>query len=222
MSVQQELPTPKHWKLEGKSLLDYEPHWLASDRAARLFDAMCAELVWEEREIVVFGRAILQPRLVAWAGELPYRYSGQTLEPRAAPPVLAELLDEVRQRVGAPFNHVLGNLYRNGHDHMAMHADNEPELGRCPVIASVNLGAPRRFVVERKRDRHKRRLTLHPGSLLVMGGAFQHRYRHGVPKQRTNEAARVNLTFRWLGGPPGWRQPPDPDEPARHRRGGRR
>ena len=161
---------------------------------------------WELRPIVAFGREILQPRLIGWAGDLAYRYSGQELPPRSAPPRLSELLARVEAHTGGRFNHVVGNLYRDGQDHVSMHADAEPELGRCPFIASVSLGATRAFVFQRKRNRRRRTMKLHGGSLLEMGGGFQHQFRHAVPRSSRPLQPRLNLTFRFLHGPPGWRQ----------------
>lgn len=200
-------PQAKALRLPGESRLDYTPDWLPREEATALYRALVAALAWEERPIVVFGREVLQPRLIGWAGALPYRYSGQELPPRAEPPLLAALRARVAEAVAQPLNHVVANLYRSGEDHVSMHADNEPELGRCPLVASVSLGAARRFVIERKVNRKKRRFTLHHGSLLVMGGAFQHQWRHMVPRQPRVAAPRLNLTFRFLHGPPGWREP---------------
>ncbi len=192
--------------LPGDAWIDYESGWIPSEDAAALLASFISELPWEQRPINVFGREVMQPRLISWGGELPYRYSGQTLEPRPIHPVLLPLTDAVRERVGVPFNHVLLNRYRDGRDHLGWHADDERELGRDPVIAAVSLGAARRFVLHRKKKRsQKRNYVLGPGSLLVMGGACQHTWRHSVPKMLAVKRERINLTFRWLGGPPGWR-----------------
>lgn len=186
---------------------DYEPSWLADDEARALHHALEAEIAWEQRPIVMFGKELLQPRLVGWAGELPYRYSGQTLEPRDAPRSLVALTARVVEAVGVPFNHVLLNRYRDGQDHMGRHADDEPKLGREPVIAAISLGAKRRFRFEKKGKRVKRTMDLRHGSLLVMGGTIQHRWYHAVLKEPGCAEERINVTFRWLKGPPGWRQP---------------
>src|SRR6185369_2643492 len=119
--------------------------------AGELFAAMRDELAWTEREIVLFGRRVLQPRLIAWAGELPYRYSGQTLEPRAATPTVAALMARVSAAVGVAFDHLLANRYRDGRDSMGLHADDEPELGLDPTVATLSLGATRRFVLKPRR-----------------------------------------------------------------------
>lgn len=76
---------------------------------------------------------------------------------------------------GTPFNTALANLYRDGLDSVSWHADDEPDLGPEPVIASVSLGAPRRFLLRKKRDpstRHELELT--HGSVVVMSGSTQH------------------------------------------------
>src|SRR5262245_4975491 len=98
--------------LASGAWLDHEPAWLSPEEATRTLAALREEMAWEQREIVLFGRKVLQPRLIAWAGELGYRYSGQTLEPRAFTPALETLLARVGQRCGARFNHVLANRYR--------------------------------------------------------------------------------------------------------------
>ena len=93
--------------------LEHDPAWLSRDEARLAFAALCDELAWEQREIVLFGRRVLQPRLIAWAGDLGYRYSGQTLEPRPFTPTAERLLERVRETVGTLFNHVLVNRYRD-------------------------------------------------------------------------------------------------------------
>lgn len=184
----------------------FEREWVPEDTATQLLESLPSTLPWEEREIVARGVPVLQPRLIAWAGELPYRYSGQTLEPRAWDPALADLRDRLVVECGEPFNHVVLNLYRDGKDHVRFHADDEPELGREPVIASVSLGATRRFVLSPKRRRNfKRTVRLHHRSLYVMGGTLQHAWYHSVPRESHAVEPRINLTFRHLKGPPGWR-----------------
>lgn len=162
-----------------------------------------SELRFEQRAIVLFGRSVQQPRLVAWAGALGYRYSGQTLEPRPFTPTLELLLARVSDRAGVPFNHVLANRYRDGRDSMGMHADDEAELGDDPVVATLSLGATRRLVVKPRREGPGHALDLEHGSLLIMGGTCQRHYVHGIPKQARVHADRISLTFRRLRREPG-------------------
>lgn len=193
-------------ELGGRAWIDYDPAWLPPDEQTAIHAALVEELEWSQRPISVFGREVLQPRLIAWAGARPYRYSGQTLEPRPFGPALRALTDRVMAATGLAFDHVLLNRYRDGEDHMGLHADDEPELGESPQIAALSLGARRRFVLQPKpkKLRHKKVvLTLEPGSLLVMGGRIQHAWRHGVPKQATVREERVNVTFRRVKHDPG-------------------
>jgi alkylated DNA repair dioxygenase AlkB len=180
--------------------LDHESSWLDRGQADALLVALRDELAWEQRAIVLFGRSVMQPRLIAWAGDLGYRYSGQTLEPRAFTASLARVRERVARETGIPFNHVLANRYRNGLDSIGLHADDEPELGTDPVVATLSLGATRRFVVKARRKSRggNRELDLDHGSLLVMGGTCQRHYVHGVPRQPHVEDERISLTFRWL------------------------
>jgi alkylated DNA repair dioxygenase AlkB len=173
------------------------PAWLDADAARALHQGLLDELAWESREVVLFGRRILQPRLVAWGGDVPYRYSGQTLEPRAMTASVAGVVEQANAHTGALFNHVLVNRYRNGMDSMGMHSDDEPELGPDPVVASVSVGVTRRFVLVPKRGKgEKITLPLGAGSLLVMGAGCQASYRHGIPKDPAVRGERISLTLR--------------------------
>ena len=189
--------------LSPASWLDLEPTFLAPAEAEGVFERVRGELLWEQREIVLFGRRIPQPRLIAWGGAPPYRYSGQTLEPRPLTPAVAALVERVSTVAGVPFNHVLANRYRDGHDSMGMHADDERELGPAPVVATLSLGAARRLVLAPRRATagQRRGLTLESGSLLVMGGACQAEFRHGLPRDPAVQAERISLTFRAVAGP---------------------
>lgn len=165
-----------------------------------LMAALCAELPLELRAIRVFGREVMQPRLVAYVGDpdARYTYSSTLQVPTPWTPALSALRMRVQEELGRPFNAVLCNLYRDGNDSMGMHNDAEPELGEHPLIASLSLGAERRFVVRHrhKRDDGKLDLVLTDGSLLVMRGELQAHYRHGLPKQPALTSPRLNLTFR--------------------------
>jgi alkylated DNA repair dioxygenase AlkB len=169
---------------------------------APLLAALCAELPLEARTIRVFGREVLQPRLVAWVGdaEAVYTYSGTRHEPLPWTPSLSRLRERVIEATGAPFNSVLCNLYRDGKDAMGMHADAEPELGPQPVIASLSLGAARRFMLRHRRgaQRGKLDLRLGGGALLVMRGETQEHFRHGIPREPAVTQPRLNLTFRQI------------------------
>jgi alkylated DNA repair dioxygenase AlkB len=186
--------------------VDVQNDWLPADEATALFETLIVELAWEQRHIVLFGKQILQPRLIAWAGELPYRYSGQTLERRPWPEVTRAVRARVNATVHVEFNHVLINRYRDGQDSMGYHADAEPELGADPVVATLSLGAARRFSLRRHDKRAAEppmSLWLQHGSLLVMGGSCQRHYRHAIPRAERAAEPRISLTFRKLLCAPG-------------------
>jgi alkylated DNA repair dioxygenase AlkB len=185
----------------SRSFVLFDAEFVSAAEADGALTALRSELEWEQREIVLFGKRILQPRLIAWAGELPYSYSGQTLPVRPFPTVLARLRERVEAASGIRFNHVLVNRYRDENDSMGFHSDDEPELGENPVLASLTFGATRRFVVHQKKKHRgveSKTFALGHGALLIMGGAFQHEFRHGVPRERRPVGERINATFRKL------------------------
>ena len=183
----------------GELLLDDQ--WLPAHESRALFDALLRETPWKHEAITIAGRKVMQPRLTAWYGDpdASYRYSGLTVHPLEWTPHLARLRSRVEESCRHAFNSVLLNHYRDGQDAMGMHSDDEPELGRNPVIASVSLGAPRRLVFKYRDQRAgvpNVELPLGDGSLLVMAGATQHAWKHGVPRQSAPCGPRINLTFR--------------------------
>ncbi|MEY4509116.1 MAG: hypothetical protein RLZZ450_1238 [Pseudomonadota bacterium] len=182
--------------------LEWLERWLEPEEAARTFGDLAHEVPWEARAIRIFGREVMQPRLVSWHGEpeAEYTYSGVLQRPLPFTPTLTRLRVALTEQLAVPFNSVLCNLYRDGRDSMGMHSDAEPELGRDPVVASLSLGAARKFTLRHRRGpaHGKLDLWLGSGSLLVMRGSTQHVYRHGVPKVSTPVGPRINLTFRWI------------------------
>jgi alkylated DNA repair dioxygenase AlkB len=187
------------WTLPDDGQLTLVPEFIPAERRSALFEALRAEVPFAPKQIKIFGRSVNQPRLTAWIGDesAVYTYSGVQNEPEPWPSALAALRERVSAATGTNFNSVLCNLYRDGHDSMSMHSDSERELGQNPVIASLSLGAVRRFQLRhRKRKGVGLDVDLPDGSLLIMRGELQHHYRHGVPKQPQIQAPRINLTFR--------------------------
>ena len=193
-----ETPRRTRQALGQGAWVEHEPGWIEPSEADHLLVALREELAWEQRAVVLFGRPILQPRLIAWGGDVGYRYSGQTLEPRALTATVAALRARVREHTGIPFNHILVNRYRTGDDSIGLHADDEPALGDEPVVATVSLGVARRLVLvgRRKSDGPRRFFDLGHGALFVMGGACQRHFRHGIPRAPGVCAERISLTFR--------------------------
>ena len=177
--------------------------WMHAGDAHALFTALQAGVRWETHRIRLFGREVASPRLSCWIGDpgASYRYSGARFEPRPWPEMLLPVRARLARELGVGFNSVLANLYRDGRDALGWHSDDERELGRQPVIASLSLGAQRRFVFRRRDDPTARQvLELPHGSLLVMAGDTQRLYRHALPRTARPVAARINLTFRWILG----------------------
>ena len=174
------------------------PNAIPVARAEAHFRSLLWEIDWEQRSIFVYGKRHNQPRLVAWHGDhgKTYRYSGDTLIAKPWTESLRELREACEALAEHTFNSVLLNLYRDGNDAMGWHADNEPELGSNPVIASLSLGESRRFDLKHKLTGEKRSVQLGNGDLLVMSGDTQRHWVHQVPRSAKVYAPRINLTFR--------------------------
>jgi alkylated DNA repair dioxygenase AlkB len=182
----------------------YAASWLSANDADALFERLQQEIPWERHRLLMFGHEVDSPRLSCWIGDAGavYMYSRTRFEPHPWTASLISLRERVEAFCGARFNSVLANLYRDGQDSMGWHSDDEPELGPDPVIASVSLGAERRFRLRRKARRGERvtplGLPLAPGSLLCMAGGTQRHYQHDLPKVAGATGARINLTFRYI------------------------
>ncbi len=169
--------------------------------AQRCFDEVLRTTAWHQGNVRMFGKLTPIPRLQAWYGEpgCAYTYSNLRMEPLPFTPILAELRARCVALADTPLNCVLVNHYRDGHDSVALHADDEPELGPEPVIVSVSLGAVRRMQFRHQSEptlRHD--LDLPSGSVLVMRGTTQRFWKHAVPKTARTVGPRINLTFRHI------------------------
>ncbi len=186
--------------LEPAGAVSYWPQWLPTEQSRAAFLALREELDWRQLPVRMFGRWIPQPRLVDFHADagVSYTYAGLQLDGRGWPPLLESLRAAASAQAGVSFNSVLCNLYRDGKDYMGWHADDEPELGVNPTIASVSLGAERRFLMRPRQaprqPRHEWRLA--DGSLLLMTGQVQHHWHHQMPKALRVHEPRINLTFR--------------------------
>lgn len=165
-----------------------------------LLEYCLQKLPWRQDDIVIAGRTIPIPRLQNWFGDsdMQYSYSGITLQPLPWTEELLEIRGRVESLCGSHFNSVLANYYRDGKDSVGWHSDDEQELGKQPIIASVSFGVTRVFELKHVRNRaHKTlRLSLHHGSALIMGGDTQRQWRHQIPKKKGVTLPRINLTFR--------------------------
>ena len=161
-----------------------------------LFESLKQEMAWKQEHIKLFGKVHPTPRLTAWHGDphCNYTYSGVVNEPLSWTPALLTIKDRIEQLLHpAKFNCVLLNFYRDGHDKMGWHSDDEKELGPNPNIASVSFGATRRFDFKHKTDtNNKFSVELHSGSVLLMKGDMQHHWLHQLPAQKRIKEPRIN------------------------------
>lgn len=157
---------------------------------------------WRQEAVRVYGKEYQQPRLVSLYADkgMTYDYSGISLHPLPWTDLLREIRRRVEDCTESRFNAVFLNLYRDHNDSMGFHSDDERELGKNPVIASVTFGATRVFLMKHKfrKDLPLAKIPLEAGTVLLMRGQTQHFWKHGINKQREPCGPRVNLTFRTL------------------------
>lgn len=186
--------------------VEYYPAFVDQETAHRWFSQLMQDgaVAWRHDSMMMYGRRVPIPRLNAWYGDegLGYTYSGIPMDPEPWTRVLADIRVAVEAAAVQPFTSALLNLYRDHNDSVAWHADDEPELGPRPVIASLSLGASREFQM-RHRDYRRNgtstfTLSLEPGSLLIMRGETQRNWVHQIPKRAASrvEGPRINITFR--------------------------
>lgn len=179
--------------------IEYYPNFFDSVRANELFEKLRNEIPWQQDSITVFGKTHPQPRLTALFGNegKPYGYSNIVMQPHAWNALLMFIKNEIEEAVQEHFTTVLLNNYRDGKDSNGWHADNERELGRNPVIASVSFGAERSFQLQHNTIKEQKlKINLEHGSLLIMKGTTQHFWKHQIPKTAKPIGPRINLTFR--------------------------
>jgi alkylated DNA repair dioxygenase AlkB len=178
--------------------IEYYPDFFSLVKANELFLKLQNEIPWQQDSITVYGKNHLQPRLTALYGNegKPYGYSNIIMQPHPWTPLIIYIKEEVEKICNENFSTVLLNNYRNGQDSNGWHADNEKELGRNPVIASVSFGAERVFQLKHNKLELKQNIVLQHGSLLIMKGTTQHFWKHQIPKTKKEIDPRINLTFR--------------------------
>lgn len=178
------------------------PSLFSLQTADWLFNALKNEIPWKQEKIKLYGQIHNIPRLTAWHGDpnKTYIYSGIRVEAVPWTKILWQIKEKIESVSGVDFNSVLLNLYRSGSDNVSWHSDDEPELGKNPVIGSVSLGETRPFQLKHKvRKNEKHKILLEHGSCLLMKDQTQHHWLHQIPKSKKNMSERINLTFRTIG-----------------------
>ncbi|MBN3495311.1 alpha-ketoglutarate-dependent dioxygenase AlkB family protein [Vibrio neptunius] len=192
------LPFDQRWIDLPNGRLLWIQDFMSRAEADALMLGLKQNTPWSQQQIQLFGRAVMQPRLQAWYGDKSYTYSGLTMPPMPMDSRLNAIKSRCEKIANQTFNSVLINLYRDGQDSMGAHQDNEPELGPNPTIASLSLGATRRFILKHNQTGQNHKLELSHGSLLIMAGEMQHYWKHSIPKTRQPKDERINLTFRMI------------------------
>jgi alkylated DNA repair dioxygenase AlkB len=171
---------------------------LTLDQAQHYYDVLMTTIRWKHDEAVIFGKHIITKRKVAWYGEagFEYTYSNTTKSAIEWTIELLELKKIVEQISGTTFNSCLLNLYHDGDEGVSWHSDNEKALGTNTIIASISLGAERKFMFKHKNTKETIPVFLENGSLLVMQGETQQHWLHSIPKTKKISTPRINLTFR--------------------------
>lgn len=178
----------------------FDEHFISIAESELLFDKLKSQLNWEQLVIKIFGKEYQTPRKESYYGDIQaeYNYSGKQLKRNDWSDLLLKLKLKLEHETGHQYNAVLANWYRDGRDSNGWHADDEKELGKNPIIASLSFGCTRRFDLKHKDTNEKLFLELTTGSLLVMGGELQHFWKHQIPKQLKIKDDRINLTFRLI------------------------
>ena len=172
-----------------------------SEIAVNLLKDLNEEIPWVQNKIRFYGKESLVPRLESWHGDkgMSYTYSGIKMDAKPWTKNLLMIKESIEPIAKTTFNSVLINYYRDGKDRVAWHSDDEKELGKNPVIASVSLGAERKFKLRHKKYKENQlqhEVFLQSGSLLLMSGSTQHHWLHEIPRTAKPIGPRINLTFR--------------------------
>jgi alkylated DNA repair dioxygenase AlkB len=198
MAVQQSFPFGGEL-LKGDGSALFLPEFLSEQEADAALDELTRENAWEQQRLLMYGKVVEEPRLSTWHSDgQSYRYSGSARTPQPWTPLLNDIREQCERQTDHTFNGVLVNFYRDGNDHLGWHSDDELVNGPEPLIASISLGAERRFDMRHRDSGEVVSTSLSHGSLLVMSGLSQKYWEHRIPKMPRIVDPRVNLTFRRL------------------------
>lgn len=176
----------------------YHPEFTSAEDSAKLIDRLKVSLQWEVDQLIMFGKLVTTRRKVAWIGDrnCAYTYSGIKKQPQAWIPELLFIKSQIEELAQSDFNSCLLNFYHDGADGMGWHSDDEKELDAQSPIASLSLGASRKFAFRHKKDKTTTSLILENGSALIMYPPTQQFWQHALLKTKTSHTSRINLTFR--------------------------
>ena len=190
----------------SKNLLPYEGEVyyhgviLPKEKACDFYKTLLENILWEQDKAIIFGKTIYTKRKVAWYGDKAFEYTYSNYSKYALPwtEELIFLKTLVEKESGETFNSCLLNLYHDGSEGMAWHSDGEPDLLKNGAIASLTLGAERKFSFKHKKTKERIDIWLEHGSLLIMKGTTQKNWLHRLPPTTKIKTPRINLTFRTI------------------------
>lgn len=170
------------------------------DQNIKYYNELLNNITWKNENLVMFGKEITTKRKVAFHADnsIQYTYSNKTKKGVAWTPLLRELKEMVSSHTGSSYNACLLNLYHDGNEGMGWHSDDEKEIVPNSSIASLSLGAERKFAIKHKISKETHSIVLENGSLLEMSGSFQQNWLHSLPKSKNIFTPRINLTFRQM------------------------
>ena len=176
----------------------YFPGVYSEAQSTQFISQLQASLHWESDQLLMFGKLVTMRRKVAWVGDpnCSYTYSGIKKSPQSWTPELLLIKSRLEGIAQADFNSCLLNLYHDGEDGMGWHSDDERELDPHSPIASLSLGAQRKFALRHKKDQETVSLFLENGSALMMYAPTQKHWQHALLKTKKASEIRINLTFR--------------------------
>jgi len=173
---------------------------IADDQVKQLYDALFNNIHWENERVIMFGKEIITKRKVAFFSDpsISYRYASKTKIGLPWTSSLLTIKNRVESITKESYNACLLNLYHNGEESMGWHSDNEKEIIANSSIASLSLGASRKFSFKNKETKESVSIELANGSLLEMKGSVQTHWWHALVKSKKVTDGRINLTFRQM------------------------
>jgi alkylated DNA repair dioxygenase AlkB len=173
---------------------------IADDQVKQLYDALFNNIHWENERVIMFGKEIITKRKVAFFSDpsISYRYASKTKIGLPWTSTLLIIKNIVESITKESYNACLLNLYHNGEESMGWHSDNEKEIITNSSIASLSLGASRKFSFKNKETKESVSIELANGSLLEMKGSVQTHWWHALVKSKKVTDGRINLTFRQM------------------------
>ncbi|MCO5230326.1 MAG: alpha-ketoglutarate-dependent dioxygenase AlkB [Chitinophagales bacterium] len=187
-------------RLPYDGIVQYYGKIMDSPTAINFYNILFNSIQWQHDEVMILGRKIITKRKVAWYGDkaYSYTYSNITKQAKIWTSYLLKLKNIVEAISKHTFNSCLLNLYHDGSEGLSYHSDNEKMLEENGAIATLSLGAERRFLFKHRMTQEKVEILLESGSLLIMKGNTQKHWLHSIPTSKKIFSPRISLTFRTI------------------------